>query len=106
MSKSRPYRSMSVNDVDMQSLLVGHAGQACVIGIDVSKRELIAVPRWPDGSLLRPWKTRNPGEIGVLMEKLKVLGQGGRVTVAMESSGTYGDAFRQAPTGTRSEQQV
>jgi len=46
----------------------------CVLGIDVAKFELMAVLRWPDGSFQRPWRIGNPGEAGLLVEKLKGLG--------------------------------
>ena len=39
-----------------------HAGQTCVLGVDVAKLELMAVLRWPDGSFQRPWRIENPGE--------------------------------------------
>jgi transposase len=54
------------------------------------------VLRWPDGRFQRPWRIANPGEVGLLVEKLEALRSSCPVTVAMESSGTYGDAVRQA----------
>ena len=100
MAKSKPYSSVSVKSVEVAALAAGHAGQACVLGIDVAKYELMAVLRWPDGSFQRPWRIVNPDEVGLLVEKLKALGaalgSNRIVTVAMESSGTYGDAVRQA----------
>jgi transposase len=100
VAKSKPYSSVSVKSVDFAALAAEHPGQACVLGIDVAKFELMCVLRWPDGSFHRPWRVVNPDEAGVLIEKLKglraALGSNGLVTVAMESSGTYGDAVRQA----------
>ena len=104
MAKSKPYSSVSVKSVDVAAFSAEHAGQGCVLGIDVAKFELMAVLRWPDGSFQRPWRVVNPDEVGLLVAKLKELGAvlgstpvpGGAVTVAMESSGTYGDAARQA----------
>ena len=98
MAKSRPYSSVPVKSVDIESLAKPHAGQACVLGVDVAKFELIAVLRWPDGSFQRPWRIVNPDELGQLIALLTKLASSSRcpVTVALESSGTYGDALRQA----------
>ena len=96
VSKSRPYSLVSVKRVEVGVLAAGRLGQACVVGIDVAKLELIVVLRWPDGSFHRPWQISNPGEVGLLVEKLKELSLLCPLTVAMESSGTYGDAVRQA----------
>ena len=96
VAKSKPYSSVSVKSVEVGVLAAEHAGQACVLGIDVAKFELMAVLRWPDGSFQRPWRVGNPAEVGLLVEKLKGLGPARPLTVAMESSGTYGDAVRQA----------
>ena len=29
--------------------------------------------RWPDGSFQRPWRVANPGDLGLLVAKLKEL---------------------------------
>lgn len=97
VSKSRPYRSVPVKGVEVAALVQGHAGQACVVGVDVGKFELRAVLRWPDGTYQRPWRIDNPGELGVLVARLVELKAAcPSLKVAMESSGTYGDALRQA----------
>ncbi len=44
----------------------------------------------------RPWRVRSPGQVGLLVQKLVELGRHGKLKVAMESSGTYGDVLRQA----------
>jgi len=82
--------------VEIESLAKSHAGQVCVLGVDVAKFELIAVLRWPDGSFQRPWRIVNPDELGLLIALLTKLASRCPVTVALESSGTYGDALRQA----------
>jgi transposase len=96
VSKSKPYSSVSVKSVEVGVLVAEHRCQACVVGIDVAKFELMGVLRWPDGSFQRPWRIANPGEVGLLVGKLVELRSSCPVTVAMESSGTYGDAVRQA----------
>ena len=102
VAKSRPYSSVPVKSVDVEPLAKAHAGQACVLGVDVAKFELIAVLRWPDGSFQKPWRIVNPDELGLLIALLTKLASSSSsssrcpVTVALESSGTYGDALRQA----------
>jgi transposase len=51
---------------------------------------------WPDGSFQRPWNIKSPGGIRAAVEKLAALHKHCPVTIVMESSGTYGDALRQA----------
>jgi hypothetical protein len=97
VAKSRPYSSVPVKSVEIESLAKAHAGQACVLGVDVAKFELIAVLRWPDSAFQKPWRIVNPDELGLLIALLtKLAALGCPVTVALESSGTYGDALRQA----------
>src|SRR5438552_2281807 len=49
-----------------------------------------------DCSFGRPWRVRSPGKIGAVTVALAELARHCRLVVAMESSGTYGDPFRQA----------
>lgn len=96
MKKSKPYAAVPVNGVVLAELTRGRAGQEVVVGVDVGKFELLAVPRWGDDDFGRPWRVGNPGQIGVLVGLLVGLGQGRRLRVALEPSGTYGDPLRQA----------
>ena len=64
VSKSKPYSSVPVKGVDVESLAKAHAGQACVLGVDVAKVELMAVLRWPDGlvpAAVADGQPRRPG---------------------------------------------
>jgi len=47
---------------------------------------------------LRPWKAKQPGELRELVRCFKELGKQRPLIVALESTGTYGDALRQAMT--------
>src|SRR5271157_993458 len=95
MSK-RAYRATRVNDVNWDQLAQGKDGLDITLGVDVGKYSLWAVCRWADGRFERPWRVQNPGEIPTLLTLLKGVSAGRRLVVAMESSGTYGDALRQA----------
>lgn len=94
--RSRAYGSVAVNQVDVAKLVESRPGQDAVVGLDIGKHRLMSVCRWAAGQFERPWRVVNPLEIPVLVERLKQLGQGRRLVVALEPSGTYGDALRQA----------
>ena len=101
--KREAYRTVAVKQVLVDLLVANKRKVSAVVGIDVAKREVIATVRWSDGRFERPWKVENPGEIHDLIHRLKWLAEGRAVTVAMESTGTYGDALRQALTDAKLE---
>lgn len=94
--RRKAYGASSVNNVDLAKVVQERDGMAVAAGIDVGKRRLFAVCRWADGRFERPWRADNPSEIGQMVTLLQRLGAGRKLIVAMESSGTYGDALRQA----------
>jgi len=98
MKGSRAYRAKSVKRVDWESVVRGRGTEAANVGTDVSKREVRAVLRWADGRFERPWLVENPGEVLEFVGLLERLRAGRELTVAMEPTGTYGDALRQALT--------
>jgi transposase len=94
--KSKAYRGTAVNRIDGSRLGAGREGQAVTVGVDVGKYQLAVVARWADGAFERPWSVANPEQVPVLVALLGELGRRHRLTVALEPSGTYGDALRQA----------
>lgn len=94
MSKSKPYSAVAVNQVLLEQLTKGRAGLDVVVGFDIGKFEILAVPRWGNADFGRPWRVHNPGQIPELIRLLLPLGQGRRLQLALEPSGTYGDALR------------
>src|SRR5262245_47060065 len=96
--RSRAYRASPVNQVDPDRLLHGRDGLALTVGTDIGKFELRVVARWADGRFERPWLVANPGDLPPLLALLGRLAAARPLVVAMESSGTYGDALRQALT--------
>src|SRR5258707_9458448 len=96
MSKSKPYAAMPVNGVALESLTRGRHGRDVVVGCDIGKYEILAVPRWAQNDFGRPWRIGNPLQIPELLRLLVQLAQGRGLCVALEPSGTYGDALRQA----------
>jgi transposase len=93
---SRAYRATRGNAVDWDRLARGNEGQDITLGIDVSKHDLWPVCRWAQGRFERPWRVKNPQEIPRLIALIQRMSTGRKLVVALESSGTYGDALRQA----------
>jgi transposase len=93
---SKAYSARKVNLLSLDSILEDRDGQPAWVGVDVGKIEMRAVLNWAEDDFERPWKIANPGDIGVLVEHFKRLAAGRELVVAMEPSGTYGDALRQA----------
>jgi transposase len=94
--RRRAYGAVSVNDVDVLKLVEGSDSKEVGVGIDVGKFELRVVCRWSNGRFERPWRVRNPAEIPEVVGLLRRLGAARQLVVALESTGTYGDALRQA----------
>ena len=94
--KKRAYGASRVNHVDWKNLIQGKDALAVTVGVDVGKYELLAVCRWADARFERPWRVKNPCEIADFVGLVKRLGVGRKLVVALEPSGTYGDALRQA----------
>jgi transposase len=96
VKRKNPYSQINVNEVSISQLLRDRAGQKVAVGVDVSKAELTLCLVWREKDFERPWRTKSPGQIPLAISMLLELNRQCPVTVAMESSGTYGDAFRQA----------
>jgi transposase len=82
--------------VDWEQVFAEHSGEDCWFGVDGGKHELFTVLRWRTGGFERPWRVANPGEVASLVPWLAKFSKGRRLIVAMEPSGTYLDALRQA----------
>ena len=102
MSRSRAYKRTDVKQVDLtvlreRTLEFGNAG--VTVGLDIGKSEIVACLRWPHGEFERPWSIRNPGQIAVFLDVLKLVKSvGDSLTVGLESTGTYGEAIRRGLT--------
>ena len=93
---SKAYRATPVNDVNWQERARGKEGVGIALGVDVGKFELSVVCRWDDRRFERPWRVKNPGEIPALVALVTQIHAERKTVVALEPSGTYGDALRQA----------
>lgn len=94
--RKKAYRSVAVKDVNVAQVAAWLGTEDAWVGVDVAKHELLVVVRKSQNDWQRPWKVQQPAEIPQLVEILKQLAVGRRLVVALESTGTYGDALRQA----------
>ena len=96
--RKRAYRSIRVKKVLVSQILTELPEGPLWVGVDVGKSVLFVVLRDGSGKFSRPWKVNQPGELGELVGRLAELSQKRSLSVALESTGTYGDALRQALT--------
>jgi transposase len=94
--KSRAYRAVDVNGVDVGAWLRERDESLVHAGLDIGKEFIFCTLRWSGDDFDRPWRARNPSDVGRLAELLREVGRGRRLVVALEPTGTYGDALRQA----------
>ena len=94
--RKRAYRSIAVKDVKVADVVFWLGTGDAWLGLDVSKHEIQAVVRNSGKDMQRPWRVPQPGGIPRLVEMVKELAVGRRLIVALEPTGTYGDAVRQA----------
>src|SRR5438128_4629752 len=93
---SRAYRATDVKQIDIAKWLEGRQETLVHAGMDVGKESVLCTLRWGRDDFDRPWRVRNPYDVARLAELLSQVGRGRRLVVAMEPTGTYGDALRQA----------
>lgn len=100
MRSRRAYKRVKVNDLDRKNLaLVAKKEKAGVLGLDIAKEEIVACLRWDSGEFERPWSISNPFGIKEFVELCQSLASEGlKLTVSMESTGTYGESVRNACT--------
>lgn len=98
MLRKRAYRATSVKNVSAEAVRKELSSRLVWVGLDIAKEEVLAVVRDETGKFLRPWKVKQPGAIREFTARLRELTAGRMMVVAMESTGTYGDALRQALT--------
>lgn len=94
--KSKAYRALDVNRIDLTALLQRHPEQTVTVGLDMGKEEIRCVLRWSHDDYERPWRVTNPWQVRLLATLLAQLGQDRHLVVALEPTGTYGEPVRQA----------
>ncbi len=94
--KSRAYRAVDVNRVEPESWWREREQAVVHAGLDIGKETIRCTLRWGADDFDRPWHVRNPFDVARLVECLRQVSCGRRLVVALEPTGTYGDALRQA----------
>lgn len=96
--KNRAYRATEVKHVKASEVVAAMAPGQAWVGADVAKHEVLIVVRDSRGEYQRPWRVKQPGELRLLAALLAEVHRQRPSIVALESTGTYGDALRQALT--------
>lgn len=95
MKKKRTYKSVGVQRVDVAQLAADFANARCIVGIDVAKKDMFASLSNVAGEAKRIVKFEHPAETLSFVSLCSTLREAGAsVEVAMEPTGTYGDALR------------
>jgi transposase len=92
----RRYRAVAVKDVDVGRLVEALTNQRIVVAIDVAMEWMFAAVMSEDLTVHVTVKWSHPRETRSFLGLVAQLGRAGDVEVAMEPSGTYGDALRHA----------
>lgn len=96
MSKKRTYSAQSVESVRLESL-VPALGDGCIVSLDVAKEKFVGALATASGEPLKLFRFSHPTETRQFLDlvtSLRQLVPEDRVRVAMEPTGTYGDAIR------------
>lgn len=90
--KKRPYRTQQVNSVDAAEIHKRIGGQRLVVGVDVAKVDFVATLMTERGENVSTIKWKHPSETRAFVQLLREV-SAGRLEVALEPTGTYGDAL-------------
>lgn len=91
--KKRVYRAEKLEKVNVEKLSTEIFGQSIVFGIDVAKEDFYGALMNESCEVVKTIKWKSPGQVRDLVAFLKGL-PANRLQVALEPSGTYGDALR------------
>ena len=74
--KSKAYRTLAVNQIEIEALLQDRDEKVVHAGLDVGKELIFCTLRWSNGDFGRGWRARNPLEVVRLAELLREVGRG------------------------------
>ncbi len=92
--KKRRYHTTKVNQVNWRQIAEQAGEQTVVLAVDVAKEDFVGALMKPDRSVLKTIRWRHPVQTPELMQDLLSHLGAQHLEVAMEPSGTYGDALR------------
>ncbi len=93
MSKRR-YSAIGFKQVNWARLSEQVVGQRVVFGVDVAKEDFVGALLDAERTPLVRVKWTHPQDLPALVEQLVALSEVAQLAIAMEPSGTYGDALR------------
>ena len=91
--RKRVYRGVAVDELNVAKLREEVRGRRVVFGVDVGKEVMAGAVMTESREVVTNVTWRNPFETGKVLDVLESL-EASDVEVALEPSGTYGDAFR------------
>ena len=92
--KKRIYRAIDVKALNLDELRKVVKNQNIVLGVDVAKEDFVAALMNEKREVLSTIKWKHPMETGMLLDVMLHKLPWSSLDVAMEPSGTYGDALR------------
>lgn len=92
--RKRRYKATNVKQVNWERISAQTKGQRIIFGIDVAKEDFFAVLMKADQSVIETLKWVHPQQTRELVAHLVQELESADLEVAMEPSGTYGDALR------------
>jgi transposase len=94
MKSKRTYRSINVQQVKVPALLAALPSAQVLVGIDVAKTDMVAVFGQGQGEPVQRVRFEHPGQSLDFVAVLQAIKEAGKnVQVALEPTGTYGDAL-------------
>src|SRR5262249_33487118 len=96
MKRKRTYRSEPVEQVRIHELLPLLAA-GCIIALDVAKQKFVVALATLAGEVMKIFRFQHPTQTRTFLNVVEALRDGvepGKLNVAMEPTGTYGDAIR------------
>jgi transposase len=97
MKKKRTYQAVPVEQVRLEEVLPMLLTVGCVVALDVAKEKFVAAIATAAGEILKLFRFKHPAETSKFLEIVTTLQAqvpAGQLKVAMEPTGTYGDAIR------------
>src|SRR5215468_10831577 len=97
MKRKRTYQAAPVEQVRLEEVLPVLITLGCVVALDVAKEKFVAALATAAGEVVRLFRFQHPTETRKFLEIVATLQTQvpvGQLKVAMEPTGTYGDAIR------------
>lgn len=94
MKTKRTYKAVDVERIAAAEVAGAFSGSRCIVGIDVAKKDMFASLTNDVGESKRIVRFEHPAKTQAFVNLCVRIGSEATVEVAMESTGTYGDALR------------